>query len=135
VRKIEDDRRKVERALAKAPAVSVFVDTGYFTTVSDQSLAGDLIRIAHGRNVAGSSQGSAPFDLDALRQADPDVYVATSDANVSLADLRKDPRTRGLRAVRRGRFATVDASLLLPGPRVGDALLAIARLLHPDAFR
>jgi iron complex transport system substrate-binding protein len=135
VRTIEQKRERVERTLRNAPPVSVFVDTGYFTTVSDQSLTGDLIRIAHGRNVAGSTPGSAPFDLDELRRTNPDVYLATSDANVTLADLRKDPRTRALRAVRSGRFATIDENLLVAGPHVGDALLQIARLLHPDAFR
>jgi hypothetical protein len=35
----------------------------------------------------------------------------------------------------KGAFATIDVTLLDPGPQVGDALLAIARLLHPNAIR
>jgi len=135
VRRIEARRRLVAARLAGRPRVSVFVDLGFFTTASDQSLIGDLLREAHGRNVAGDAVAGVPFDLRELRALDPDVYIALSDSGTSLDTLRKNARTRRLRALRSGRFLTVDAALLEPGPRVGDGLLALARLLHPDAFR
>ena len=135
VHRIEARRRLVDGRLARAKNVSVFVDTGFFTTVSDQSLVGDLIREAHGRNVAGQQEDSGPVGPRELAQLDPRMYVATSDSGTTLRDLRRNPHTRKLRAVRTGRFAIVDAALLEPGPRVGDGLVAIARALHPDAFR
>ncbi len=135
VRAIEAKGHTVAKALRHVPVASVFVDTGFFTTVSDQSLAGDLIREAHGRNVAGSSPGSGPFDLTQLIQADPDVYLLTSDSGTAPADLKKDARTRKLKAVIQGRVYLIDSGLLRPGPLVGQALLEIARLLHPDAIR
>lgn len=135
VRAIERRRREVGARLAQAPRVSVFVDTGFFTTVSDQELLGDLIREARGRNVAGPSPEPGPFDLAELVALDPDVYLATSDSGVELADLRRDPRTRKLTAVREERFAVAGSELLVPGPRIGEGLEEIARLLHPDAFR
>ena len=52
----------------------------------------------------------------------------------TLADLRKNPATHRLRAVRGGRFVVLDENLLVPGPRIGDGLDQVARLLHPDAF-
>jgi iron complex transport system substrate-binding protein len=113
----------------------VFVDTGFFTTVSDQSLVGDLIREARGRNVAGQQEDAGPVELRELAELNPRVYIATSDSGTTLRDLRRKAGTRKLPAVRRGRFAIVDAALLEPGPRVGDGLVAIARALHPDAFR
>lgn len=135
VHAIEERRRFVEAKLEPVRFVSVFVDTGFFTTVSDHSLIGDLIREARGRNVAGPSPEPGPFDLRKLARLDPAVYLATSDSETTLRSLRRDRRTRRLAAVRKGRFATVDAALLEPGPRIGDGLLVIARLLHPDAFR
>ena len=135
VREIQARERQVDLALAREPIVSVFVDTGYFTTVPDQSLIGDVIRIAHGRNVAGGNPEPGPFDLEELARADPDFYLATSDANVALANLRLDPRTKKLRAIRRGKFAIADIALLAPGPHIGDGIVEVARLLHPDAFR
>jgi ABC-type Fe3+-hydroxamate transport system substrate-binding protein len=72
--------------------------------------------------------------VDDLLRLDPQVYLATSDAEVTLKDLRSG-RTRKLRAVRNGRFAIANQALLQAGPRIGDGLMQVARLLHPDAFR
>jgi iron complex transport system substrate-binding protein len=135
VHRIEEKRHFVDAKLASVRQVSVFVDTGLFTTVSDQSLVADLLREAHGRNVAGDVVEAAPFDLRQLAELDPHVYLATSDSGTTLRDLRRNPQTRKLTAVRKGRFAIVDAALLEPGTRVGTALVVLARLLHPDAFR
>ena len=135
VHSIEVKRALVASKLAHARQVSVFFDTGLFLTVSDQSLVGDLLREARGHNVAGPSPGSEPFDLGQLAAANPRLYLTTSDSGTTLRDLRHNPQTRKLTAVQKKRFAVVDAALLEPGPRIGDGLVAIARLLHPDAFR
>jgi cobalamin transport system substrate-binding protein len=135
VRSIEQKRQTVEAALAGRPSVSVFVDTGLMTTAPDQSLIGDVIREARARNVAGADAEAGPVDPAQLAQLDPDIYAVTSDTKTTLADLRASPQTRRLRAVRNGRFVVIDADLLVPGPRIGDALEEVARLLHPNAFR
>lgn len=135
VRSIERQRKSVARRLAHEPDVTVFVDTGLFTTVSDQSLIGDVIREAHGRNVAGAAAEAGPVELADLLTLDPDVYMATSDTLLSLADLRRNPSARKLRAIKEGRFVVADAGLLEPGPSIGRGLLEVARLLHPDALR
>ncbi len=135
VREIEGKRAIVRKHLRGAPGVSVFVDTGFFTTVSNQSLVGDLLREAHAANVAGGSAQAGPFDLQQLARLDPHWYVATSDGGTTLAQLRRNPRTRKLGAVRAGRFVIVDSGLIAPGPTVGQGLVDLARSLHPDAFR
>jgi ABC-type Fe3+-hydroxamate transport system substrate-binding protein len=135
VREIEQKRALVHRRLARARSVSVFVDTGFFTTVSNQSLIGDLLREAHARNIAGESPQVGPFDPHELARLDPRWYLATSDSGTTLAKLRRSAKTRKLQAVRTGRFAIVDAGLLAPGPAIGQGLLELAHLLHPDAFR
>jgi cobalamin transport system substrate-binding protein len=135
IRRIEEQRRGVAARLARAPNVSVFVDTGFLTTVTDQSLIGDVIREAHGTNVAGARAEAGPVDAEELKRFDPDVYLALSDAGVTFAGLRRDPDTRRLPAVREGRLVIADAALLQPGPQIGDGLAQVARLLHPDAFR
>ena len=134
VGRIENRRDQVARRLARVAPVSVFVDTGFLNTVPDQSLIGDLLREAKGTNVFGSTSEAGPVDVDDLLRLDPQVYLATSDAEVTLKDLRSG-RTRKLRAVKDGRFAIANADLLQPGPRIGDGLIQVARLLHPDAFR
>lgn len=133
VRRIEERRHEVDRRLARVADVSVFVDVGFLNTVPEQSLIGDVLREAHARNVIQTPE-PGPVDVADLRRLDPQVYMATSDAEVTLKDLRAG-ELRKLRAVKNSRFVVADAELLQPGPRIGDGLLQVARLLHPDAFR
>ena len=135
VRDIERRRQRVARLLRGAPRTRVFVDLGNFTTASDRSLIGDLVRAAKGQNIAADVPDGLPLSIQQLRALDPDVYVAAAGLGATLAELRADPRTKGLRAVRNGRVVVVDSRLLSPGPRVGAGLEALARALHPDAFR
>jgi iron complex transport system substrate-binding protein len=136
VGRIQQAAVRIEEKLAGTQPVSVFVDTGFFITVSDRSLLGDLVKRAKGASVAGASPGPGPYPLADLRQADPKVFLATSDSDTTIAELRKDPLTAGIQAVRRKRFVIVPAALVTrAGPRIAAGLEAIARALHPDAFQ
>ena len=132
---IETRRRRVARRLAGRRPVRVFVDVGFFTTVGDATLIGDLIREARGRNVAGRRAAPGPLDLDQLARLDPQVYVATSDSGTTLRDLRANRKTRRMQAVRTRRFGVVRDEYLQPDPLVGRGLEELARILHPRAFR
>jgi iron complex transport system substrate-binding protein len=133
--RLEDRVATIQRRLAGQPVTSAFVDTGFFVTVPARSLLGDLVRRAGGRSVGGPTPGFEPFDLEELARLDPDVYLTTSDSGVTLRRLRSDPETRGLTAVREGRFVVLDTGLVTSaGPRVAEALEEVARALHPDAF-
>lgn len=135
VEQIQEKRDIVRARLRGVKPVTVFVDTGLFTTVSTHSLLGSLITEAGGTNVAGSRAHGEPFPVSRLVRLNPDVYLATSDSQTTLADLERDPRTRRLKAVRDGRFAILASKVLEPGGETGTELVAIARYLHPDAFR
>jgi iron complex transport system substrate-binding protein len=126
----------VEDRLATEPKVTTFVDRGFFITIPERSLFGDLVTRGRGTSIAGDDPGVEPYSLARLRRADPDVYIATSDSHVTLQSLREDPRTRNLTAVKKGNFAIVSSDLVnRAGPRVGRALQQVAKALHPDAFR
>ena len=129
---IEAKRRAVAKRLAGTKLVTVFVDTGGFSTVSSRSLLGDLLELAHGSSVAGPSPDQGPFPLARLARLDPDLYLATAGSGRTLKQLRKTDARR-LRAVRAGRFATLPADVTVAGPRLGTALEQVARILHPDA--
>jgi ABC-type Fe3+-hydroxamate transport system substrate-binding protein len=132
---IESKRKLVRRKLRGIEPVTVFVDTGFYTTVSTNTLVGNLIEEAGGKNIAGHAPQPGPFPVRTLVRLDPDYYLATSDSGTKLEDLSRDPRTRKLKAVREGHFAILASKVVQPGGEVGDELLAIARYLHPDAFR
>ena len=136
VGRIQQDVNTIQQRLADVPPISVFVDTGFFITVSDRSLLGDLVKRAKGMSVAGPSPGPGPYPLADLRDANPQVFLATSDSDTTLASLRANPVTADLAAVRKKRVGIVPAQLVnRAGPRVAQGLEAIARALHPDAFK
>ena len=136
VGRIEQDVATIQERLASVAPVSVFVDTGFFITASDRSLLGDLVKRAKGASVAGPSPGPGPFPLSDLRDANPQYVLTTSDSDTTLETLRANPVTANLAAVRKKRVEVVPAALVQrAGPRVAQGLEAIARALHPDAFK
>jgi iron complex transport system substrate-binding protein len=136
VAKIEVQVARVEDRMTEVAPVSVFVDTGFFITVPKRSLLGDLVRIAKGESIAGASPGQGPFPVKDIVEANPDVYLATSDAGVTVASLSEQDGLRTIKAVRKHRVEVVPAGLVTrPGARIGNGLIAVARALHPDAFR
>jgi iron complex transport system substrate-binding protein len=135
VRDIERHRQRVNRLLRGARPATVFIDRGGFTSASDSSLIGDLIREAHGRNVAGDVPDGLNLTVRQLLARDPEVYVTVAGAGTTLKQLRRGLRTKKLQAVRNGRVVTIDERLLMPGPNIGAGIDALARALHPDAVR
>jgi iron complex transport system substrate-binding protein len=135
VAKIQSDVAAVQQKLAGVEPVTVFVDTGFFITVPERSLLGDLVKLAKGSSVAGPSPGSGPFSRAALRRKDPKYFLTTSDSNTTLGSLEENPVTAGLQAVKKKRFVVIPAALVTrAGPNVAKGLEAIASALHPDAF-
>jgi iron complex transport system substrate-binding protein len=133
--RIRTEVAAVEDTVAGLPPRTTFVDTGFFIPMPERSLLGDLVRRAGGQSIAGATPSPEPFPLEQLRRRNPQVYLATSESRVTLEDLRANPATASLRAIRRGRFAIIQSELAnRPGPRVGRALEQIAAALYPDAF-
>jgi ABC-type Fe3+-hydroxamate transport system substrate-binding protein len=131
---IEGTRNRIAAKLSGSPVVPTFVDLGGFTTVGSRSLLGDIIANARGSNVAGASPEQGPFPLKRLASLDPKAYVVVSSKGTTLTQLRANRLTKRIAAVRSGRFGVVPTQLVQPGPDVGKALVAIAHILHPDAF-
>jgi iron complex transport system substrate-binding protein len=130
---MEQREQAVIQAVAGDPPVRVFVDRGYFYTISPESLGARLIEHAGGENVAAGADPARSYPIRRLRAARPQVYLALTTAGTTLAGLRRSPATRTLPAVRNHRFALIAPAVLSDtGPRVIDSLETIARALHPD---
>ena len=132
---IEGTRSRIAAKLSGSPAVSTFIDVGGFSTVGSRTLLGDLVDNARGSDVAGTSPEQGPFPLERLARLDPQAYVVVSSSGPTLEQLRANRLTKRLAAVRSGRFGVVPVRLVQPGPGIGKGLVAIAHILHPDAFR
>ena len=133
-RRLVEGRESVRTALATAKPVRVFIDLGNFTTASDSSFIGSLIREAGGIDVAGPDVQEGPFPLKRLRRLRPEVLVIGTHSRLTLLKLRHNHSTRWLPAVRNGRVVRVDLRPLEPGPGAVSGLSELAAALHPDAF-
>ncbi len=132
---LRDDIAATESRLRGVEPVSAFVDAGLFVTLGSSGIFGDLLRRALGENVA-PDPSAGPISAAALAEADPDVYLVTSDSRITLESLRRRAETSGLTAVEEGRFAVLPLELVTtPGPGISAALQELAVALHPDAFR
>ena len=134
-RVVADIRRgmaAIERRVANESVVPTFVDTGFLITVSERSFAGDLVRIARGRNVAGANPGPEPFEPCEVTELGTRVVLVLAEARqrTPAEEFATCPQARRLR------LPKVDQALVLrAGPNVPQALEAVARALHPNAFR
>lgn len=124
-----------------APEPSVYYEldaTPY--TVGPGSFIGQLIAAAAGANIVPSELGDFPqVDPEFVIAADPEAIVlADAPYGESLASLRSRAGWDAIAAVEAGRVleltqAEVDL-LNRAGPRLGEAVLLLARWLHPGRF-
>jgi iron complex transport system substrate-binding protein len=109
-----------------------------------ESLLTELIEVAGGDSVTGGeSQSYVRFSIEAAVARAPQVIVladhASANGGGSSAGRPAPEKWRAFTsvpAIRAGRLHSVDLSILHRyGPTVVDGLEALARLIHPEAFR
>lgn len=104
------------------------------------SYMGELLTLAGGVNVLDESLGDFPqVDPEYVVAADPEVILLTdAPFGVTAADVAARPGWAGLSAVREGKVVELDTVLVdmlsRAGPRLGQAVHELARILHPELF-
>jgi iron complex transport system substrate-binding protein len=131
---MQDAVKRIHEAVKGQTPVPVFIDQGFGYTIDPNSMTGDLLRLAGGRNVASAVDPSQPVTGSALAALAPEVYISDGDAGATLQQLKSHKSTAQLPAVVDKRVVQLPASVLTEdGPRLPLALARIARLLYPDA--
>jgi iron complex transport system substrate-binding protein len=107
-------------------------------TVGPGSYINDLIDIAGGTNIAARAASAYPqLSAEEILRTDPEIIVlAASDYAAKPAQVAARQGWSVIAAVKNGRIFTIEPNLInRPGPRVGEAAEAYAKLLHPELFR
>jgi iron complex transport system substrate-binding protein len=134
---------RVAAALApvrETPRVFLSLEGMGLWTFGRDSYFNDLLAKAKGVSVtAAIDQRWFEYGREALIRDDPDAFIvlAGSEANFRRAAdwFKAQAGLRDLKAVRTGRILFLDQNAASRfGPRLYDALAALARLLHPDRF-
>ena len=140
---IEADRRRVAAAIAGRPRVrAVFLfDVSPIYAAGPGGFPDELLREAGAINLVDKGGAYPTLDLERLVALDPEVILdGAADEHAGagasrIAALQSAPGWKDLRAVREGRVVQVNASTVLrPGPRIGQGLVAMTRALHGDAI-
>lgn len=135
VSSIEAERARVARAIAgrPRPRAALVFDVSPLIVAGPGSYADELLRAAGADNALTAGQAYATLGPEQLLALDPDLLLdGTGKMGSALAKKLTEPGFRELRAAREGRVRTVPDPALRPGPRVGQGIVDVARLVHRD---
>jgi iron complex transport system substrate-binding protein len=107
-------------------------------TVGPGSYINDLIDIAGGTNIASRAQSAYPqLSAEEILRSDPEIIVlAAAPYSAKPSDVAARQGWSVIAAVKNGRVVSIEPNLInRPGPRVGEAAEAYAKLVHPELFR
>jgi iron complex transport system substrate-binding protein len=132
----------VQARLDDAPVRRVLMVVGQtpLVAVGTGTFQDELIRMAHGDNLAARAGGSWPrLSIEFAIAAAPEVIIDTSMGNeeqvgaAPAMDFWKSFPT--IPAVRDGHVYGYKAyQVLRPGPRIAEAFAAVAHFIHPERF-
>ncbi len=138
VRKITRQFDEVKKRIAPAPRRSTLLAVGVrpLVAVGGKNFIDELITLAGGENIAGNA--AQPWlnlpDEYVVAKA-PQVIIEAgmeserSESAKHWADLKSIPAVKERRV-----YSYPSDKILRPGPRIGEGLEEIARLVHPECF-
>jgi iron complex transport system substrate-binding protein len=125
-----------------APKLKVFheidaSDPVRIYTVGPGSFIDDLINLAGGVNVFATARTAYPtVSSEEIVRADPDVIVlGDSLYGTKIDSIVSRPGWAALSAVKNARVYAGLSVFSRPGPRLGEAALEYAKLVHPELFK
>ncbi len=139
-KRVDDVRTKTSSAATK-PRVYHEIDASDPTkifTVGPGSYIHDLIEIAGGVNIAARATSAYPqLSAEEILRSDPEIIVlAAADYSAKPDQVAARAGWSAISAVKNKRIVTIAPNLInRPGPRVGEAAEAYAKLVHPELFR
>ena len=129
---------EVKKRVALAPRRSTLLAVGLrpLVAVGGKNYIDELITLAGGENIAGNA--TQPWlnlpDEYVLAKA-PQVIIEAGMGSERGSSTKNWGDLKSIPAVREGRvYSYRSDKILRPGPRIGDGLEEIARLIHPECF-
>ncbi len=130
---------EVAKRVAGLPRPKVFFEVRELNLLGAGrgSLVNDIIARAGGENIITSPHQLVMYSLEALIQANPDVYIIQKGPmNRSPESIYKRSYFQDIKAVKNHRVLVVSESLFSrPGPQSAEAVEKLARFLHPEAWK
>jgi len=138
VEKITAQFDRVKKRVAPAPRRLTLLAVGLrpLVAVGGKNFLDELITLAGGENIAGNA--SQPWlnlpDEYVVAKA-PQVIIQAGMGSDASGPTRQWSDLKSIPAVKERRVYTYNSDKILrPGPRIGEGLEEIARLIHPECF-
>ena len=131
---------QVVETIPEEERVSVFYEVWNdpYMTTTNQTFIGELINMAGGVNIfADLGEDYPSISSEEVIEKDPQVILGPSNHGDQLTSeiIAEREGWRGLSAVQNSRIYIIDGNIVSrAGPRVVDALEAIAQALYPQSF-
>jgi iron complex transport system substrate-binding protein len=138
VHKITLQFDEVKRRVAPAPRRSTLLAVGLrpLVVVGGKNFIDELITLAGGENIAGkAAQPWLNLPDEYVVAKAPQVIIEAGMGSERGESAKHWGDLKSIPAVREGRvYAYPSDKILRPGPRIGEGLEEIARLVHPECF-
>ena len=139
IQQLRDRTRTVEEAVKVKQPVRVFyqVSGEPLYTIGRDAFLTDLIRRAGGISVTADVPGAWPkYSNESALAARPEAIILPTGGSMGAANSAVTEALRQSPAVLAGRVYKInDDHLARPGPRSVEGLEAMAKALHPEAFK
>lgn len=139
IRELRDRARAVAEAVNERPPVRVFFQVAAEPLIAPGrgAFVTDLIRRAGGASVTADVPTAWPrYSNESALAAKPEAIILSTGGSMGAGNATVTEVLKQSPAVREGRVYKInDDHLMRPGPRALDGLEAMARALHPEAFK
>jgi iron complex transport system substrate-binding protein len=139
IERLRDRTRAVEEAVKGKPPVRVFYQLSGepLYTAGHDAFVTDLMRRAGAISVTADVPGAWPkYSNESALAAKPEAIILPTGGSMGAANATVTEALRKSPAALEGRVYKInDDHLVRPGPRAVDGLEAMARALHPEAFK
>ena len=139
VQKLRDRTNAVEQAVKQKQPVRVFYQLSAepLYTIGHDAFETDLIRRAGGISVTADVPGAWPrYSNESALAAKPDAIILPTGGSMGVANSNVIEALHKSPAMLAGRVFKINGDYLVrPGPRAVDGLEAMAKALHPEAFK
>ena len=139
IQNLRDRTRAVEEAVKGRPPVRVFYQLSAepLYTAGHDAFVTDLMRRAGAMSVTADVPGAWPkYSNESALAAQPEAIILPTGGSMGAANSTVTEALAKSSAALQGRVYKInDDHLTRPGPRSVDGLEAMARALHPEAFK
>lgn len=138
VNTIKKDVESVKAAVEGKEAPTVYYVVGFgkagdYTATGD-TFIGQMIEMAGGNNIAKDATGWK-YSLENIIENDPEYIIVSKNYDVKAQFISTDGY-KELSAVKNNKVIEMDDNLLnRQGPRLGEGVKTLAKILHPDLFK